>query len=202
MPPQASVQVSNPTWAAHEHQGKPASWPRVPRQQAAVASPRYPISGMLRLHGTDVVPLVNCRRGKPQCRARQTEGRARQAEGDGPRGLYGPKRATAAAIAEYEVEGVSLPRPGSFWIATDGAGRARPFGGPAKFGSAALVPLTSLSHGGGRGRGRPHPRVVVGCPRKVLPPGTFPLSASSLTPGWRQCSSGSRWCSLGDREKS
>jgi hypothetical protein len=125
----------------------------VPRQQAAVASPRYPISGMLRLHGTDVVPLVNCGRGKPQYRARQTEGRARQAEGDGPRGLYGPKRATAAAIAEYEVEGVSLPRPGSFWIATDGAGRARPFGGPAKFGSAALVPLTSLSHGG-RARAR------------------------------------------------
>jgi uncharacterized protein YhfF len=39
--------------------------------------------------------------------------------------LHGPKRATAGALVEYEVEGVSLPQPGSFWIATDGAGRAR-----------------------------------------------------------------------------
>jgi uncharacterized protein YhfF len=35
--------------------------------------------------------------------------------------VHGPKRATAGAL----VEGGSLPRPGSLWIATDGAGRAR-----------------------------------------------------------------------------
>jgi uncharacterized protein YhfF len=37
----------------------------------------------------------------------------------------GVKRATAAALAEYELEGVSLPRRGTIRIATDGAGRAR-----------------------------------------------------------------------------
>ena len=39
--------------------------------------------------------------------------------------VHGPKRATAGALVEYEVEDASLPRPGSLWIATDGAGRAR-----------------------------------------------------------------------------
>jgi uncharacterized protein YhfF len=37
----------------------------------------------------------------------------------------GPKRATAAALAAYEAEGVEPPAPGTIWIATDGRGRAR-----------------------------------------------------------------------------
>jgi len=39
--------------------------------------------------------------------------------------VHGPKRATAGALVEYELEGASLPRPGMLSIATDGAGRAR-----------------------------------------------------------------------------
>ena len=39
--------------------------------------------------------------------------------------IHGPKRATAGAVADYEREGVPLPRPGRLSIATDGAGRAR-----------------------------------------------------------------------------
>jgi uncharacterized protein YhfF len=39
--------------------------------------------------------------------------------------LNGPKRATAGALVDYELEGVPLPEPGTISIATDGAGRAR-----------------------------------------------------------------------------
>ncbi|MGP8207506.1 MAG: ASCH domain-containing protein [Acidimicrobiales bacterium] len=39
--------------------------------------------------------------------------------------LHGAKRATAGALVEYELESTALPRPGSLWIATDGAGQAR-----------------------------------------------------------------------------
>jgi uncharacterized protein YhfF len=39
--------------------------------------------------------------------------------------VHGPKRATAGALVEYELEGASLPKPGAISIATDGAGRAR-----------------------------------------------------------------------------
>lgn len=39
--------------------------------------------------------------------------------------IHGPKRATAGAVADYEREGVPLPRPGRLSIATDGAGCAR-----------------------------------------------------------------------------
>lgn len=39
--------------------------------------------------------------------------------------VHGRKRATAAAAAEYELEGAPLPIPGRVWIATDGAGRGR-----------------------------------------------------------------------------
>ena len=37
--------------------------------------------------------------------------------------LNGPKRATAALVAEFEDEGSPLPRIGSHWIACDAAGR-------------------------------------------------------------------------------
>jgi uncharacterized protein YhfF len=37
----------------------------------------------------------------------------------------GPKRATAGALVDYEVEGAPVPEPGTISIATDGAGRAR-----------------------------------------------------------------------------
>jgi uncharacterized protein YhfF len=39
--------------------------------------------------------------------------------------LHGPKRATAGAVADYEAEGLPLPRVGDLSIATDGAGRPR-----------------------------------------------------------------------------
>ncbi|MGH9286840.1 MAG: ASCH domain-containing protein [Acidimicrobiales bacterium] len=39
--------------------------------------------------------------------------------------VHGPKRATAGALVDYELEGVSPPKPGMISIATDGAGRAR-----------------------------------------------------------------------------
>jgi uncharacterized protein YhfF len=39
--------------------------------------------------------------------------------------IYGPKRATAGALADYEHEGAPLPEVGMLSIATDGAGRAR-----------------------------------------------------------------------------
>lgn len=39
--------------------------------------------------------------------------------------VRGQKRATAAALVEYEREASPLPAPGGMWIATDGAGRAR-----------------------------------------------------------------------------
>lgn len=39
--------------------------------------------------------------------------------------LNGPKRATAALVAEFEDEGSPLPRIGSHWIACDAAGRPR-----------------------------------------------------------------------------
>lgn len=39
--------------------------------------------------------------------------------------VSGTKRATAGALADYELEGAPLPRPGLISIATDGAGRAR-----------------------------------------------------------------------------
>ena len=39
--------------------------------------------------------------------------------------LYGPKRATAGAVAEYEAEGEAVPKIGDFSIATDGAMRPR-----------------------------------------------------------------------------
>ena len=39
--------------------------------------------------------------------------------------LDGPKRATAALVAEFEDEGSPLPRIGSHWIACDAAGRPR-----------------------------------------------------------------------------
>ncbi len=35
----------------------------------------------------------------------------------------GPKRATAAAVVEYEHEGEPLPRPGQHWVVTDGGGQ-------------------------------------------------------------------------------
>jgi uncharacterized protein YhfF len=39
--------------------------------------------------------------------------------------VNGPKRATAGALIDYELEGAPLPQPGTIWIVTDGAGRAR-----------------------------------------------------------------------------
>jgi uncharacterized protein YhfF len=39
--------------------------------------------------------------------------------------LNGPKRATAALVAEFDDEGSPLPRIGSHWIACDAAGRPR-----------------------------------------------------------------------------
>jgi uncharacterized protein YhfF len=39
--------------------------------------------------------------------------------------VEGPKRATAGALVGYELEGVPLPTPGTIWVVTDGAGRAR-----------------------------------------------------------------------------
>jgi uncharacterized protein YhfF len=39
--------------------------------------------------------------------------------------VHEPKRATAAALVDYELEGAPLPEPGTISIATDGAGRAR-----------------------------------------------------------------------------
>jgi uncharacterized protein YhfF len=39
--------------------------------------------------------------------------------------LHGPKRATAAAVAEFAHEGEPLPRVGGHWIVHDGAGRPR-----------------------------------------------------------------------------
>lgn len=39
--------------------------------------------------------------------------------------VHGSKRATAAALADYTLEGASLPKPGTISIATDGAGRPR-----------------------------------------------------------------------------
>lgn len=39
--------------------------------------------------------------------------------------VNGPKRATASALADYELEGGSPPRPGTISIATDGSGRGR-----------------------------------------------------------------------------
>ena len=39
--------------------------------------------------------------------------------------VHGPKRATAGALVDYELEGAPLPEPGTISIATDGAGRAR-----------------------------------------------------------------------------
>jgi uncharacterized protein YhfF len=39
--------------------------------------------------------------------------------------LHGPKRATAAAVAEFIHEGEPLPRIGAHWIAHDGAGVPR-----------------------------------------------------------------------------
>ena len=39
--------------------------------------------------------------------------------------IHGPKRATAAALADFEVEQSSLPEPGLFSVATDGRGDAR-----------------------------------------------------------------------------
>jgi uncharacterized protein YhfF len=39
--------------------------------------------------------------------------------------VHGPKRATAGALVDYELEGASPPKPGMISIATDGAGRAR-----------------------------------------------------------------------------
>ncbi len=39
--------------------------------------------------------------------------------------VHGPKRATASALAEYELDGSSRPQPGTISVATDGSGRAR-----------------------------------------------------------------------------
>jgi uncharacterized protein YhfF len=39
--------------------------------------------------------------------------------------VNGPKRATASALVDYEREGISVPKPGTISIATDGRGRAR-----------------------------------------------------------------------------
>jgi uncharacterized protein YhfF len=39
--------------------------------------------------------------------------------------IHGPKRATAAALADFEIEHSTLPRPGRLSIATDGRGDAR-----------------------------------------------------------------------------
>lgn len=39
--------------------------------------------------------------------------------------LHGPKRATAGAVAELELEAAPLPEIGDLWIACDGRGRAR-----------------------------------------------------------------------------
>jgi uncharacterized protein YhfF len=39
--------------------------------------------------------------------------------------LHGPKRATAALIADFAAEGQPLPRIGSHWVACDGAGAPR-----------------------------------------------------------------------------
>lgn len=39
--------------------------------------------------------------------------------------VKGPKRATAGALVDHELEGAPLPEPGTISIATDGAGRAR-----------------------------------------------------------------------------
>jgi uncharacterized protein YhfF len=39
--------------------------------------------------------------------------------------VNGPKRATAGALVDYQLEGAPLPQPGTIWIVTDGAGQAR-----------------------------------------------------------------------------
>jgi uncharacterized protein YhfF len=39
--------------------------------------------------------------------------------------IHGPKRATAAALADFELENLSPPAPGDLSIATDGHGNAR-----------------------------------------------------------------------------
>ena len=39
--------------------------------------------------------------------------------------IEGPKRATASALVEYELEGVAMPTVGTITIATDGGGKAR-----------------------------------------------------------------------------
>ncbi|MGI8685185.1 MAG: ASCH domain-containing protein [Acidimicrobiales bacterium] len=39
--------------------------------------------------------------------------------------VHGPKRATAGALVEYELEGAPLPRAGTITVVTDGAGHAR-----------------------------------------------------------------------------
>jgi uncharacterized protein YhfF len=53
----------------------------------------------------------------------------------------GPKRATAAALVEYELEGTSPPEPGVIWIATDGEGRARAV---LRITDVRIGPLTSV----------------------------------------------------------
>lgn len=39
--------------------------------------------------------------------------------------LVGTKRATAGAVADYELDGAPVPRRGDMWIAADGAGHPR-----------------------------------------------------------------------------
>lgn len=39
--------------------------------------------------------------------------------------LHGPKRATAGAVAEFELEESPLPEVGGLWLAADGAGHPR-----------------------------------------------------------------------------
>jgi uncharacterized protein YhfF len=53
----------------------------------------------------------------------------------------GPKRATAALVAEYAADGDALPRIGSHWVACDGAGRPRAV---LRTGELRLGPVSSV----------------------------------------------------------
>lgn len=55
--------------------------------------------------------------------------------------LEGRKRATASALAAYDVEGEPLPEPGTLWIAADGAGRPRAL---LRVTEVRVGPLTSV----------------------------------------------------------
>ncbi len=57
--------------------------------------------------------------------------------------IDGAKRATAGALIDYELEGVTVPTPGTITIATDGAGRPRAV---LRTTEVYVAPLSTVSH--------------------------------------------------------